>query len=189
MDIKTERRIAQYKAQQREKRAVQRQLSGKASVSSAERARKERMVEAKKRRPGFGSSSSSVADHLNEVCGLTEHKLSKREERDRRIEQAAKEGHGCRRFEVAASRASGSGGGNGYAFQAIAPRQPRSRAVQATRAPSTVHRLGGGGSGPANHPHNSGELREARAAFLARLEAKKGNNNEDLGEEHEDEKQ
>ncbi|GBG32882.1 Hypothetical Protein FCC1311_091072 [Hondaea fermentalgiana] len=106
MDVKTERRIAQFKAQQREKRTVQKQLSGKASMTAAERARKEKLRKAKKNRPGFGSSSSSVADHLNEVVGLVEHKL--------------------------------------------------------------MHRLGGA----ASNNSNPDAVREARAAFLARLEAK-----------------
>lgn len=70
-------------------------------MRNAEHRRNVKLREALKKRPGFGSSSSSAADHLNEIVGLTKQEPSKREQRDQRIEQAAKAGAGCRRFELA----------------------------------------------------------------------------------------
>mmetsp|Transcript_19005 Transcript_19005/g.48054 ORF Transcript_19005/g.48054 Transcript_19005/m.48054 type:complete len:175 (+) Transcript_19005:104-628(+) len=167
MDLKTQKRIAQFKAKQREQR--QRQGGSKEPLTEAQRAVLRKRREAKQKRPGFGSSVSSVADHLNEVVGLTDRKISKREERDRRIEQAAKEGHGCRRFEVAASRA-GTSKFNGVG-RAIAPVKPRPR--QPSRRPGTLNTLGGGSPSGPSGSSNQARMQQAREAFLARLEANK----------------
>lgn len=112
MDLKTQRRIEEYKRKQREKRVVQRNLAGHSDkIAQAERRRTQKLKRAQKKRPGFGSSVPSVADHLNEVVGLTERKISRRELRDHRIEAAAKSGAGVRRHNAFSSNSSNSNKG------------------------------------------------------------------------------
>jgi len=107
MDIKTQRRIKAFKQKQAEQR---RKLEGpREPLTDAERQRRMKLSAAKKRKPGFGTSSASVADHLNEVVGLTEHKMSMREQRDKRIEQAAKEKKGVNRYRNPNSKSVGMG--------------------------------------------------------------------------------
>jgi hypothetical protein len=176
MDPQTLKRIEKYKAAEREQKAAEKQL--KEPLNEAERARNLKLKQAHKKRPGFGSSLPSVADHLNEVVGLTERKASKREERDKRIEAAAKSGAGVRRFEVAA-QSSGSSKFNG-AGQSLAR---SSKGISAAPTPSqapverkagSTHMLGGatggGATGGGACVGKDQRMHDARAAFLARLE-------------------
>ena len=149
MDLKTQRRINEYKQKQREKRLVQRNLSGMSDREQrAEQRRMQRLKLAKKKRPGFGSSVSSVADHLNEVVGLTERKISRREERDKRIEAAAKSGAGVRRHNAFLNNSSNK-----------------------SLAPTLGQRLGGTSSraSMSQSPSQRETIARAREAFLERL--------------------
>jgi hypothetical protein len=174
MDPQTLNRIEKYKAAERDRKAAEKQL--KEPMTEAERARNLKLKQAKKKRPGFGSSLPSVADHLNEVCGLAERKVSKREERDKRVEAAAKSGAGVRRFEVAA-QSSGASKFNGAGLllarsseRGSAPVRREAPQGPVARKAGSTHVLGGAPGGAAAAAGKNQRMHDARAAFLARLE-------------------
>jgi hypothetical protein len=173
MDPQTLKRIEKYKATERDRKAAEKQLTE--PLTEAERARNLKLKQANKKRPGFGSSLPSVADHLNEVCGLAERKVSKREERDKRVEAAAKSGAGVRRFEVAAQSSGASkfnGAGHSLARPSESGSAVRRAAPQApvARKAGSTHVLGGAPGGAAAAAGKDQRMHDARAAFLARLE-------------------
>jgi len=141
MDLKTNKRIDEYKRKQKQ---LQRLSSSEKTL--AEKQRMTKLHKATKKRPGFGSSVPSVADHLNEVVGLTEKKISNREKRDTRIEAAAKRGAGVRRYEEAAQKSNATkfkGAG-----QYLAARKQTQKPKQQAK-----------------------DMREAREVFLQRLQS------------------
>ena len=183
MDLRTNLRIKKFKEKERAKRSKAR--SQEPADLPAARLRKKKLSAAKKKRPGFGSSCSSVSDHLNEVV-FGGHKLTMKEKRDLRWKEEAKEKARRRnRKKVSANTGRGQRLGKSEApgrLMAMPEPTPTQRERCSPTEPhrpvfpsqSSGHRLGGsrtrGSVTKTSTKRDQKDLRSKRAAYFEKLQ-------------------